>query len=244
MQTETSLVAYQPERAVVKTKNRDYLVSVGNGPVLEFKREIDFGKYGQAKKPSLLKAGAEKIIMAYGLRSVFTTENAIEDYHIDGGFFFYRVRCDLYHRDQLITSGYGSANSREKACGRNLPWDSANQRLKIARKRAMVDAALMIGQLSDMFSQDMENEDFMEQGQAVISNKAHVSGPDDPITPKQSQRLYALVGNVGIGTKGAKEILSQHGYSSAKDVLQKDYDKVCEAIEAAGRSQDAIQAGE
>ena len=233
MQEKTAMTVYQPTMCLARTKGKDYVLSTGMGQELVLKRNQDFGKHGKAKKPNLLKAGAEKVIWAYGMRSVFTVEQAIEDYSTEGGFFFYRVRCDLYWGDQLITTGYGCANSRETACGFATSYDVANSRLKIARKRAMVDAALMVGQLSDMFSQDEDNDDFMKGADEVVKNMP--SGPNDPISAKQIKRLYALAGQAGMSTETAKVYIQSMGYTSSKDIKQKDYDALCEQIKNGGK---------
>ena len=231
MPEEKAVANYIPQRALVETKGRGYLVTGSNGAQIEFVRDQDFGKFGKAKKPSLLKAGAEKIVWAYGLRSVFTTEYSIEDYLTSGGFFFYRVRCDLYWGDQIVTTGLGCANTREGSCGFASSYDTANSRLKIARKRALVDAALMVGQLSDMFCQDEDNDDFMSK--AVSMAKGQTSGPEDVITAKQVQRIYALAGQAGLSEKDAKDIVIGMGYESTKKIKEKDYDKICEAVQKA-----------
>ena len=58
----------------------------------------------------------------------------------------------------IFTSGYGSANTREKRNGFNGAFDSANSTLKMAQKRALVSAAISICGGSDLFTQDIEDE--------------------------------------------------------------------------------------
>lgn len=84
----------------------------------EFKRDImidgvDFGIIPGTPKPTLLKPGAEKLSLAFGLAPTFDTATSIEDW--ERGLFFYDERCTLTSRrtGQVVASANGSANSRE-----------------------------------------------------------------------------------------------------------------------------------
>ena len=74
----------------------------------------DYGKIpGCGDKPTLLKPGAEKILMALGITSTYELIEQTEDF--DGkGFFAYTVKCTLFKNNAKITEGLGHANSREK----------------------------------------------------------------------------------------------------------------------------------
>ena len=220
--------------AVVTPVGDNYHVKI-NDKLLLLQRDVDFGKIEGTKSPCLFKAGAERILWAYGVSTKAVVEQAIEDYQSENPFFFYRVRIECYHGDLLLTVGYGSANSREKSCGRMSPFDAANARLKMARKRAMVDAALMVGQLSSVFTQDIENEDFMQKAEKIRD----VLGADDPITPKQIKRIYALAAVAGVSQAEAKKIIQGAGFASTHDITQKDYDEVCALFEVKGGSTNA-----
>ncbi len=84
----------------------------------EFKRDImvegiDFGVIPGTPKPTLLKPGAEKLSLAFGLAPTFETAGCIEDW--EAGFFHYDERCILTSRrtGQTVASANGSANSKE-----------------------------------------------------------------------------------------------------------------------------------
>ena len=217
----------------VTARGNGYIVGYGEREA-KLVRDEDFGKVGKSKKPSLFKSGAENVLYVHGLLDRYTLEAAHEHTEGEDVFFFYRFRCDLVAaRDGMelvVKSGWGSANTREGRSGMQSPWDGANSAIKMAKKRAMVDAAVSIGRLSGMFTQDMETEDFMERSSEVTAD----SGPDSSITPKQVKRLFALAATNGIGTEQAKAIIAAAGYASSKDIKQKDYDALCEAIEKAG----------
>ena len=124
-----------------------------------------------------------------------------------------------------ITDGYGSSNSRERKNGSASGFDSANSTVKLAKKRALVDGAILIGQLSSMFTQDLENENFTESASVYFSKK-----PEEPITAKQVTYFYAAAGRAGLSKNTAKAFLESHGYKSAKEILSKDFDKLIEDI--------------
>lgn len=130
--------------------------------------EHDYGQafYG-ANKPSLLKPGAEKILMLLGLSSEYEIIEKIQDY--EEGFFAYTVRCVLKKNGQIITEGLGHCNSREKKYEgeKQDKYMLGNTCLKMAKKRAQVDAALTVGSLSDIFTQDLEDMAQFEQEEKI-----------------------------------------------------------------------------
>ena len=152
----------------------------------------DYGKIpGCGDKPTLLKPGAEKILMALGLTSSYELVEHTEDFK-DKGFFSYTVKCILEKNGQKITEGLGQANSKEKKWAfeyvneKDLPAGTdkellkskkfeskfgtyykyeveadanskANTILKMAKKRAQIDAVLTVASLSEIFTQDFDD---------------------------------------------------------------------------------------
>ena len=214
--------------AAVAAIGNDYSVSIGQTSLV-LQRDVDFGTIPGTKKPTLYKSGAERVVMTYGVSTNFTVERSIEKVDGEEPFFFYLVRCSL---DKAmpdgsivhITDGYGSANTNEKKCGRGSKWDMANTQLKIAKKRALVDGALLLGQLSNMFGQDIENEDFLADADAKIKS---IPDADAKITAKQVKRIFAIAAQSGYSTSQAKDIISSAGFESTRDITQGRYDEVC-----------------
>lgn len=134
--------------------------------------------YGQAfygsSKPSLLKPGAEKILMLLGLSSEYEIIEQIQDY--DEGFFAYTIRCILTKNGIVVTEGLGHCNSKEKKyeSDKQDKYMLGNTCLKMAKKRAQVDAALTVGSLSNIFTQDLEDMAVFEQ-----SERLETMNPDD-----------------------------------------------------------------
>ena len=221
--------------ATVKQARGNYQLAVPNGMNTTLERNVDFGnpvtKSGKTafSQPILFKSGAEKIIKDYKVFPHYELEASIEDY--ENGFFFYRFRCDLkaYNPQSgeliVVQEGVGSSNTRESKTGNQSGFDGANSALKNARKRSMVDAAISLAGLSGIFTQDMENTAFMEGATEITSAK-----DDDPISAKQRQRIFALAAVQGMTTEQVKVWLKAQGFASTKDILQKDYDKLCDML--------------
>ena len=199
------------------------------------KRGVDFGmirkKNGDAmtKNPTLFKSGAEKVAVAYGLCQRYTVESKIED--VENGFFYFCVRCDLVKivngTEYVITSSYGSGNTREGRTGSQSPYDGANSALKMAQKRALVSAALSLGCMSDCFTQDIESD--TEDASVYFADK----DPSKPITAKQITFFYAATGRRGMTKNEAKDFLKAHGYNSAKEIKSGDFDTLLEDLDKA-----------
>ena len=158
------------------------------------KEKQDYGVVPGTNKPTLLKPGGEKICMLFGLNPEYEFLQATEDY--DKEFFSYNIRCTLFRNKQPVAQGVGSCNSKEKKYrsinvdelpenyvgyseqitdkyGRvkykiNNPdiCSLVNTVLKMAKKRAFIDAVLQVASLSEVFTQDLEDTgDFIQQEQ-------------------------------------------------------------------------------
>lgn len=227
----SELVPYYAEAhiAVATPNGNNYMVACGSAGTANLVRDVDFGVIPKTKKPSLYKSGAEKICMGYGLLQQYEIETKIEQAGKDP-LFFYNIKCNLVKVvngvQYVLTSAYGSANTSEKRNGFNSAFDAANSTLKMAQKRALVAAALSISGLSDAFTQDMENEDFMNNAKVLLAT----DDPETPVSTAQIRRLYAIGGEAGLAPKEVKDLLAANGYTSTKQILQKDYETVCNLI--------------
>jgi len=119
------------------------------------KAKTDFGIIPGTSKPTLLKPGAEKIHMLFGVTSEYELIERIQDY--DKGFFAFTVRCLIFKNGIKITEGVGHCNTKEKKYINQDPYTLANTCLKMAKKRAQIDATLTIASLSEVFTQDIED---------------------------------------------------------------------------------------
>lgn len=233
---EAEMTVYEAAIAVTKATGSDYIVTAPTGTKQKLTRDVDFGVIPGTNKPTLYKAGAEKVCMAYGLFQHYTIETKIEDFTSDHPFCFYNVRCDLVKvasngQEYIFATGLASANTREKRNGRNDCYNAANSCIKIAAKRALVSAALAISGMSSAFSCDLEDEQFMNSNYQALAQTAN---PDAPLTNPQMKRIYALAGSIGMNAKEAKEKILGAGFGSVKEITQKDYDRVCALFEQKG----------
>jgi len=149
------------------------------------RKDYDYGIIPGTVKPTLLKPGAEKICMLFGLTPQYEFLQNIEDYN--NNFFSYSFKCSLSKNQNVIAEGVGSCNSKEKRYRyllvNNLSpnyigesekvqdkygnvkyrienveiFNYVNTILKMAKKRAFVDAILQVASLSEMFTQDLED---------------------------------------------------------------------------------------
>jgi hypothetical protein len=183
----------------------------------------DFGIIPGTDKPTLLKPGAEKILMMMGLRSEFEIVDSTRDF--EKGFFQYQVRCRLAKGDMIITEGLGACNTRERKYLKMDPFTMDNTVLKMAKKRALVDAALLVASLSDVFTQDIEDLDL--NGQQTGGRKVYTD-QDGTISKAQAKRMFAISqGNAEL----VRQVLKEYGYDKSEQVKKIEYDAICSKIE-------------
>ena len=184
----------------------------------------DYGIVPGSQKPTLLKPGAEKILMMMGLRSEFEIVDSTRDF--EKGFFQYQVRCKLYKGNMLITEGLGACNTKERKYIKQDPYTLDNTVLKMAKKRALVDATLLVASLSDIFTQDLEDMDL--DGQQASNQKRYYTDQDGTISKAQARRMFALAkGDADI----VRDVLDTLGYKNSTDVKKTEYEKACQLIE-------------
>lgn len=230
----SELTVYEVEQAVaVMTASGDYKVRLPLGGVSKtLKRDIDFGVIPGTKSPSLFKAGAEAICLAYGLVPHISLEGKIEEWQKNEKgeavfFAMYTMKCELHKiasngEDYAIASGYGSANTFEKRNGFNKGKpDAINSTLKMAQKRAMVGTVLSVSGLSQMFSQDLEDESFMSKAEDVMQSD------DDFVKKDKVLNLMALATSKGFTKSMTKKVLAEHGFmnGNAIEIKVKDYER-------------------
>ena len=82
--------------------------------------------------------------------------NRVENYNV--GFFSYECKVFLIDYNGVVKGGgIGITNTREGRYAKSSGYVVQNTVLKMAKKRALVDAALNVGNLSARFTQDMED---------------------------------------------------------------------------------------
>lgn len=221
---------YGAVQAIAKVSGNGYKIMTPSGEV-RLERDVDFGLLPKLKKPTLFKSGCERIAMAYGLLQQYSIESKIEQAGKEP-FFYYLVKCELVKvardgKPYVFSTGFGSANTNEKQNGFAGAYDSAGRAIKMASKRALSMAVLAISGLSTAFTQDMENEDFMNGANDIAATQDE----NAPINSKQVRRIFALAADQGMSANEVKNKIVAAGFASTKDIKQKDYEAVCKLFE-------------
>ena len=238
-----------------------------------------YGKIpGAGDKPTLLKAGAEKLIMTFRL----APETEVEPLFLEGGIG-YRVKVKLLTFDgRFVGSGVGECSSLEEkykwrgaVCDeeyeetpvdqrrikfskkygkvekikqvRTNPHDQANTILKMAKKRALVDATLTTLGASDIFTQDIEDIEDMDpetlgrqssppstptQNGSEKKTEGTFTTPDDQyISDPQRKRLFSIARENGVSTEDIKAHLGNLGIKSSNEILKSQYDGIIGWVE-------------
>lgn len=231
---------YEQTQALAVTDKLNYIITIPmSGKNVELRRNIDFQKIKGFKQPTLTKAGCLRIAKeGYGLCIEPIIEQAIET--LDPfPYFFYRARVNLYTFSPtgekiIVSSGVGSANSAESRNGSKGAHDAANTALKFAEKRAASDAVINLTGLSNIFVQDLDNDDFVETG---FKNMTQTADDESFITSKQVKRMYAIADDAGMNAEQFKNFIIKSGYESTKKIPQKDYNKLCEKLAKGGEDE-------
>lgn len=228
-----SVTLYESKRAICTEKGRNYIITnpytQGETKLL---RGTDFAVIPGTQSPSLLKGGAEKIALLFGVMKHVSLINEIADYKEP--FFYYAHKCELSKlgadgKEYVFSTGYGSCNTKEKGFGRADAFTSANSAMKKSEKRAFVDAVISMVGISNLFSQDLEDGNFNRQ---VEEMKVTQDDPNAVITAAQRKRLFAIARTYGKGTTELKAWLKANfNLESTNDITQKTYDDIVGALQ-------------
>ncbi len=224
---------YGSKTAIIEQKRNNYLIKgVMGGEDVMLRRGVDFMVIPKTKSPTLTKSGAEAICKAYGVFQRYEIIHKEISTDPKNPSFSFIIRCDLVKinpqtgDEWVVAQGLGAGSTNEKSTGMASAYDSLNRILKMAEKRAKVDASINLAGVSSLFVQDMENESFIASGKDIANNQ----GDDAPITAKQTQRIFALASTNGYSTEEAKNIIKGLGFESTKAITQGRYDEVCNAF--------------
>jgi hypothetical protein len=194
----------------------------------------DYGAIpGAGERKVLLKPGAEKITVLLGLRSRFEIVGKVEDF--EQGFFAYMVRCSLVAPNgETITEGLGQANTKERRYVRQDPYTLANTVLKMARKRALVDAALTVGSLSDLFTQDIEDAiDAEAIVQPVAFEPMRPQSEEALATDNQRKAIFAVSRKAGMTDESLRELmLERYGKESTRELSRQEASELIESLDS------------
>ena len=210
---------------------------------------------GCGKKPSLLKPGAEKICMTFRLAPSYEIED-IENVQ-DTDHREDQVICTLTHipTGQVFGQGLGSCSTMESKYRYRNTYvngdkirtendclaDQYNTVLKMAKKRAMVDAVLTATAASDIFTQDVEDMNISNGKEAGSESSGGKSSSGKKITDKQIGFLLKVAKGKDMGEAELAEYVSTNwGIDKVGDILMDDFNDILAHVKEmkAGETQD------
>jgi len=172
---------------------------------------VDYGIVPHTSKPTLLKPGAEKILNFLGLIARTEVANRIED--IGAGYFAYECKVYVIDRDGVVRGeGVGITNSKEGKYAKSTGFAVQNTILKMAKKRALVDATLNVGAISGRFTQDVEDMN-IEPDTPMGKNPEELrTQPKAPrhATKKQIEYLEKLMEQHNTSAAGMNKYVKQY----------------------------------
>jgi len=203
------------------------------------KKDHDYGVIpGTGSKPTLLKPGAEKILMLMGLTSEYEVIERVQDY--DRGFFAFTVKCALSKGDVKVTEGVGHANTRERRYTSGRQQDAytlANTVLKMAKKRAQVDAVLTVASLSEIFTQDLEDyEEIPQQSPRSAQTQTRPQAQQknsstNGATENQLKKLFAVSKELGLEKETMTAIMQErYGKQSSRELTKQEASDLIEYL--------------
>lgn len=233
-QQEPVTIEYVPAVAVTLEQAKDNFQRLHQVVAELMQRDIDYGVIPGTPKPTLYKAGAEKLLQFYGLGHRATCVDKIEDW--EKGFFFYRYRVDVFKTrpDGLIievASCEGSANSKEKRYRNQDVYSIVNTLQKMAIKRALVGATLQGTGTSGIFTQDIE--DIPELAETENSPRPVKSARRNgqKATEAQVKKIYAVLNELNVTEEEQEALKQQFGVESFADLSKISASKLIDALE-------------
>ncbi|RBP04962.1 hypothetical protein [Rossellomorea aquimaris] len=159
---------------------------------------LDYGMIKGFRKPTLLKPGAEKLCDIFGFSKHVNIVNRIENW--EEGIFAYDVKVTLVSKQTgyMEAEGIGTCNNKEQSFINQDPFSVVNTLLKMAKKRALIDAVLSATRASGLFTQDFE-----DLPKDIPQNK----GGEAPATDKQLQMIFRTVSELNMRPEVAKEMM-------------------------------------
>ena len=180
--------SYVPEFAITMNEARERINMLQSFVKEMMIPKIDYGFIPNCDKPALFKSGAEKLCDIFGFSKQIEILNRVEDW--DKGLFHYEVKTILINKrtGMIEAEGIGSCNSKERKYIKQDSYSIINTILKMAKKRAFVDAVLSATRSSGIFTQDIEDLD--DDNTVIVPKKSKVNKTN---TNKTKETIVKLI---------------------------------------------------
>ncbi len=212
---------FVPEFAITLNTARERINMLQNFVKEMMMPNIDYGIIQGCKKPSLLKPGAEKLCDIFGFSKQLEVLNRIEDWVT--GLFHYEIKVILINKKTGLVEaeGIGCCNSREKKFKNQDSFTIINTLLKMAKKRALIDAVLSATRSSGIFTQDMEDmepdkpsynfntNNNQQPNNYYKNNKTNAFHKVEYITKEQQWEIFKVIEQSQIPMNYAKSIMKE-----------------------------------
>lgn len=148
-----------------------------------------YGTIPGTKKPTLYQPGSQILAMTFMLRPGFEILRARQE----PDFVGYHLCCNLIHipTGNLVGQGLGACNSQEKRYRGRDAYDLDNTIFKMACKRAMTAAVINATASSDMFTQDLEENNDGANG-ITLEQKLAIKGKLKRLSWQEAQLVKKL----------------------------------------------------
>lgn len=228
---EKNIILYEDKELIsekIIEKEIEQFKLIQNFIKSQMKEGEDYGKIPGSPKPSLFKPGAEKLCNLYGFTINVDIIEKVENWK--EGFFYYLCKCSLKSKrtGEIISEGLGSCNSKETKFARQNPYTIVNTILKMAKKRALIDATLSATRTSGIFTQDVED---MDEILATDEQNEVKEEKVDYATNNQKNYIVKLAKDKNISDEDLRKITSElTGKNESKDWTKDDASKIIQEL--------------
>lgn len=213
--------SYVPDFQITLNEARDTMELLQNFVKEMMIPKVDYGFISNYDKPALFKAGAEKLCDIFGFSKQLEILNGVEDWK--DGLFHYEVKAILINKRSGVieAEGIGSCNSKERKYIKQDSYSLINTILKMAKKRAFVDAVLSATRSSGIFTQDVEELEDNELSKTTekrnknskntgTTNKKPIEAIKEiPITKEQQTQIVLTINKNKIPIQYAKGLMQE-----------------------------------
>lgn len=213
-------ISIVPDLAISLNEAKDRLLMLQSFVKEMMIVNVDYGFIPNCTKPSLFKSGAEKLCDIFGFSKKIEVINRVENW--EKSLFHYEIKATLINKKTGLVEaeGIGSCNNRERKYKTQDGYSIINTILKMAKKRAFIDAVLSATRSSGLFTQDIEYLYFPSDNDAknkkpyteykssgtINSNSSHVK---KYINKNQQYTLISIIRQNNISINKVKELMKK-----------------------------------